>query len=53
VQTIVNYGKVERPVKDVYDKTYLRPRTQVVDVQIGLTLVFHKMDGRGLNNVIG
>jgi len=44
---------MERPVKGFYDKTYLRPRTQVVDMQIGLTLVFHKMYGRGLNNVIG
>jgi len=39
-------------VKDFYDKIFLRPRTQVVDVQILLTSVFHRMGGHGLDNVI-
>jgi len=39
-------------VKDFYDKLYLRPRKQVVDVQLVLTSVFHRMDGRELDNVI-
>ena len=53
MQTIVNYWKRERPVKGFYDKLYLRPRTQFVDVQVVLTSVFHSMVGRGLDNVIG
>jgi len=40
-------------VKDFYDKPYSKPRTQVVDLLIVLTAVFHRMGGRGLDNVIG
>jgi hypothetical protein len=53
VQTIVKYGKRERPVKDFYEKPHLRPRTQVVDFRIVLTSVFHRIGGRGLDKVIG
>jgi hypothetical protein len=40
-------------VKNFYDKPYSKPRTQVVDMQIVLTTVFHRMGARGLDNVIG
>jgi hypothetical protein len=50
---MVNYEKRERPVKDVYDRPYIRPRTQAVGVQMELISDFNGMGGRGLDNVTG